>query len=45
MIGIVAGTAVIGLRWRTGLTEIFDEVFALGELLLFKPQHSTDAFQ
>ena len=35
----VAGALTVGLGRRTGLTEIFDEVFAFGQLLLLKPKH------
>ena len=41
----VPGPATVGLRRRTGLAEVFDEVLALRELLLVQPQHGTDAFQ
>ena len=41
----VAGTLSVGLGRRTGLTEIFDEVFAFGQFLLFKTKHRTNAFQ
>ena len=41
----VAGTLSVGFGRRTGLTEILDEFLALGQLLLFKPKHSTDTFQ
>ena len=41
----VAGTLSVGLGRRTGLTEIFDEVFAFGQFLLFKPKYRTDTFQ
>ena len=41
----ITGTMTVGLGRRTGLTEIFDEVFASGQFLLLKPQHRTDAFQ
>ena len=41
----VAGALTVGLGRCAGLTEIFDEVFAFGQLLLLKPKHRTDAFQ
>ena len=43
--GVVPGALAIGLRRRTGLAEEFDQLLALGQLLLFQPQHGTDAFQ
>ena len=41
----IAGPTAVGLRRRTGLTEILDEFFAFGQLLLPKPQNGTDALQ
>ena len=41
----VASTLTIGFCGSAGLTEVFDEVFAFGELLLLKAKHGTDAFQ
>jgi len=43
--GKVAGTLTIGLGWRTGLAEIFNEVFALRQLLFFQSQHSAGSLQ
>ena len=43
--GAVPGALAVGLRRSAGLAEEFDQVLALGELLLFKPQHRADAFQ
>ena len=41
----IAGALTVGLRWRTGLAEIFDEVFAFGQLLLFQSENSPDSLQ
>ena len=43
--GKVAGALTIGLCWRTGLAEIFNEVFALRQLLFFQSQHSAGPLQ
>ena len=45
MPGKIPGPAAFCLCWRTGLAEVPDEVFSLGQLLLPKPQHGSDAFQ
>ena len=41
----IAGSTAVGLRRRTGLTEILDEFFAFGHLLLSKTQNGTDTIQ
>ena len=41
----VTGALTVGFCRRTGLTEIFDEFLALGQLLLFKPKHGTDTLK
>ena len=41
----IAGTLTVGLCGRAGLAEIPDQFLALGQLLLFQPQHRACAFQ
>ena len=41
----ITGAFSIGFRRSAGLAEIFDEVFALRELLLFKTKHGTNTLQ
>ena len=41
----ITGALTVGLSWRTGLAEIFDEVFAFGQLLLFQSENSPDSLQ
>ena len=45
MEGAVPGALAIGLRGSAGLTEVFDQILALGELLFLKAEHGTDALQ
>lgn len=41
----IPGPATVCFRRGTGLAEVPDEVFALGQLLFPEAQHGTDAFQ
>ena len=45
MEGPVSGALAICLCGQTGLAEVFDELLALGELLLLQTENGTDAFQ
>ena len=45
MKGAVPGALAVGLRGSAGLAEIFDQILALGELLLLKAEHGTDTLQ
>ena len=45
MEGTVPGALAIGFCRSAGLTEVFDQILALGELLFLKAEHGTDALQ
>ncbi|MPN12933.1 hypothetical protein SDC9_160253 [bioreactor metagenome] len=42
---IITGSFTVSFCRRTWLTEVFDEVFAFGELLLIQLEHRADTFQ
>ena len=45
VVRVIAGALAVGFCRRTGLAEVFNEVFALSELLLIQFKHRTDTFQ